>query len=105
METIKILGKLSNEERETVIVYDNVDKKWRADTTIAKHANKFKKQSWTQIAEYVYEDGVVCGGAFEGSERAITIRNPNKRREMSDEQMKNLHRPDNEDDEYEDDEE
>ncbi len=105
METIKVTTKLSTEERETVIVYDNINKKWYADTTLSKHVNKFKKQGWTQIAEYVYDDGSLCGGAFEGSEKAITIRNPNKKRVMSDEQMKNLHRHDNEDDEYEDDEE
>lgn len=102
METIKVNGKLINEERETVIVYDNINKKWYADTTLSKHVNKFKKQGWTQTAEYVYEDGLVCGGAFEGTEKSITIRNPNKKRVMSDEQMKNLHRHDveDEDDEY-----
>ncbi len=97
METIKITGKLTNEERETVLVYDNVDKKWRADTVLPKHANKFKKQGWTQISEYVYEDGTVCGGIFEGSGKAITIRNPNKKRTMSDKQMQNLHGDEEED--------
>ena len=102
METIKINGKLTNEERETVLVYDNIGKKWYVDTTLAKHVNKFKKQGWTQTAEYVYEDGSVCGGVFEGAEKAITIRNPNKKRVMSDEQMKNLHRHDEEEEEDED---
>lgn len=97
METIKILGKLSNEERETIIVYDNATKKWCADTTLPKHANKFKKQGWKQTAEYIYEDGVVCGGLFEGSERAITIRNPNKKREMSEKQLRNLHSDEDDD--------
>lgn len=98
METIKITGKLTNEEKETVIVYDNTDKKWYADTTLTKHVNKFKKQGWTQTAEYIYEDGSVCGGAFEGSEKAITIRNPNIKRVMSEKQMKNLHKHDEDDD-------
>jgi hypothetical protein len=89
MEIIKVNGKLTNEERETVIVYDNVDKKWYADTTLPKHVNRFKKQGWTQTAEYVYEDGMVCGGAFEGAERAITIRNAEKK-QMSEKQMNNL---------------
>lgn len=102
MDTIKVTNRLSVEERETVIVYDNVDKKWRVDTTLPKHVNRFKKQGWTQITEYVYEDGMICGGVFEGSEKAITIRNPNKKRVMSDEQMKNLHRRDDEDEDDED---
>ena len=102
MDKIKIQTRLSNDEKETVIVYDHVNKKWYADTTLSKHVNKLKKQGWTQTVEYVYEDGSVCGGAFEGAENAITIRNPNKKRVMSDEQMKNLHRCNEED---EDDEE
>ena len=102
MDTIKVTSKLSNEERETVIVYDNTEKKWYADTTLAKHVNKFKKQGWKQTTEYVYEDGSICGGAFEGSDKAITIRNPNIKRVMSDEQMKNLHRHDEEEEDDED---
>lgn len=102
METIKVTTRLSTDERETVIVYDNIDKKWRVDTTLPKHVNRFKKQGWTQISEYIYDDGSVCGGVFEGSDKAITIRNPNKKRVMSDEQMKNLHRRDDEDEDDED---
>lgn len=102
MEIIKVNTKLSNEEKETVIVYSNIDKRWYVDTTLTKHMNKLKKQEWTQTAEYVYEDGTVCGGVFEGSEKAITIRNPNKKRVMSDKQMKNLHRCDEDDEDEED---
>jgi hypothetical protein len=102
METIKISTKLSTEERETVIVYDNINKKWYADTTLSKHINKFKKQGWTQTAEYVYDDGSLCGGAFEGAEKAITIRNPNKKRVMSELQMGNLHKRDTEEDDEND---
>lgn len=96
MDIIKLNARLTNEEKETVIVYDNVNKKWYADTTLAKHVNKFKKQGWTQTAEYIYEDGVVCGGAFVASERAITIRNAEKK-QMTEAQMGNLF--DTEDDE------
>lgn len=102
MEIIKLNSKLTNEEKETVIVYDNVNKRWYADTTLTKHMNRFKKQDWTQTAEYVYEDGSVCGGVFEGSAKAITIRNPNKKRVMSELQMNNLRRRDEEDEDDED---
>ena len=91
METIKVTTRLSTEERETVIVYDNTDKQWHADTTLPKHVNKFKKQGWTQITEYIYEDGTICGGAFVAPAKGITIRDPNKKRVMNELQMKNLH--------------
>ena len=89
METIKITTRLSTEERETILVYDNVDKVWHMDTTLLKHANKAKKQGWSQTAEYVYEDGTICGGVFEAPARAITIRNAEKK-QMSEKQMSNL---------------
>lgn len=98
METIKLTSKLSAEERETVLVYDNVDKVWRMDSTVPKHFNKAKKQQWTQTAEFVYEDGSVCGGAFEAPARAITIRSTEKK-QMSEKQLGNLHDNEDEDDE------
>ena len=104
MESIKVATRLSTEERETVLVYDNVDKMWRMDSTIPKHVNKAKKQGWTQLVEYVYDDGLVCGGVFEAPAKAITIRDPNKKRVMTEEQMKNLHKHDEYDAADEDDE-
>ena len=96
METIKITTRLSVEERETVLAYDSIDKEWIMDTTVPKHANKAKKQGWIQKAEYVYDDGTVCGGVFTASERAVTIRNTEKK-QMSDRQKTNLFRDDDED--------
>ena len=96
METIKVTTRLSAEERETVLVYDNIDKVWRMDSTVPKHFNKAKKQGWTQISEFVYEDGQVCGGAFEAPARAITIRSTEKK-QMSEKQMGNLFGDDDED--------
>ena len=90
MKTIKVTTRLSAEERETVLVYDNVEKKWIMDSTVPKHFNKAKKQGWEQTAEFVYEDGTVCGGAFEAPARAITIRSAEKK-QMSENQMRNLH--------------
>ena len=100
MEIIKLTCRLSAEERETILNYDNVDKVWRMDSTIPKHYNKAKRQGWTQIAEFIYEDGTVCGGAFIGPARAITIRNAEKK-QMSDKQLKNLSINDDDDDEEE----
>ena len=99
MDIIKVTTRLYTEERESVLVYDNIKKVWCMDTTLPKHLNKAKKQEWSQIAEYVYEDGTVCGGAFEVPEKAVTFRNPNKKRVMSEKQMQNLHGHSDEDDE------
>ena len=98
MEKIKVNTRLSAEERETILVYDNVDKVWHMDTTVSTHLNKAKKQGWTQTAEYIYEDGTPCGGAFEAPARAITIRNTEKK-QLSEKQRGNLFSNDDEDDE------
>ncbi len=98
METIKLTCRLSAEERETVLVYDNIDKVWRMDSTVPKHFNKAKKQGWKQTAEFVYEDGSICGGAFEAPARAITIRSTEKK-QMSEKQLGNLPGNDDEDEE------
>ena len=102
MKTIKVNARISTDERETVLVYDGTDKKWRMDTTVPKHINRAKKQEWSQLVEYVYDDGTVCGGVFEASEKAITIRNPNKKRVMGELQMKNLRGHDEDEDDEED---
>lgn len=102
METIKITGKLSAEERETVIVYDGSTKTWTMDTAIPKHFRKALKQGWAPKTQYVYEDGTVCAMVFTGSEKAITIRNPNKTRVMSEKQMGNLHGHSDEEEDEED---
>ncbi len=97
MKTILVNNRLTIEERETVLVYSSVDKTWHMDTTVPKHANKAKKQGWKQTVEYVYDDGSLCGGAFEAPARAITIRNAEKK-QMSEKQLGNLRDNEDEDD-------
>lgn len=89
METIKVTSRLTNEEKETTLAYDNVDKIWIMDSTVSKHFNKAIKQGWHLVRQYVYEDGTICGMTLTASERAITIRNTTKK-QMSEKQMKNL---------------
>ena len=101
METIKVSARLSAEERETVLVFDAAEKMWTMDTSVPKHFRKALKQGWTQTIQYEYEDGTVCAMVLTAPEKAITIRNPNKTRVMSELQMGNLHRHDEEEDDDE----
>lgn len=89
METIKVITRLSTDEKESVLVYDYADNVWYAETVISKHLNKWKKQGWKQTVEYVYDDGSVCGGAFIVPERAVSFRNAEKK-QMTEKQMGNL---------------
>lgn len=99
MEIIKVNARLTAEERETVLIYDSVLRTWTMDSMVLKHCRKAEKQGWTPTCKYVYEDGSLCGMVLTAPEKAITIRNPNKTRVMSDQQMQNLFGCDDEDDE------
>lgn len=89
METIKVYERISAEERETVLVYDNITKEWIMDSSVPKHFRKAVKQGWTPTKQYIYEDGTVCAMVLTAPERAITIRNTEKK-QMSEKQLGNL---------------
>ena len=90
MKTYTLTSRLSVGERETHFWIDGAnDDMVVMDTTIPKDFNKAKKQGWTQIAEYLYSDGSVCGGCFEAPRRCISIRGMSKR-VMTEEQLENL---------------
>lgn len=96
METIKVLSRLSTDEREVLLSYDAETKMWTMDSTVPKYFRKALKQGWTQVRQYVYEDGTVCGMVLTAPERSVTIRNTAKK-QMSDKQMGNLFDEDEED--------
>ena len=90
METVKICGsRLTNEERETILIFDSVEKMWTMDSMVPKHFRKAIKQGWTPLKQFVYEDGTVCGMVLTAPDRAVTIRNVDKKK-MSDKQLDNL---------------
>ena len=90
MRIYNLTSKLAVDERETHFWIDGAnDDKVVMDTTIMKDFNKAKKQGWTQIAEYIYGDGSVCGGCFEAPRRAISIRGVTKR-VVTEKQLANL---------------
>jgi hypothetical protein len=89
METIKVYEKISAEERETILNYDNITKEWTMDSSVPKHFKKALKQGWIPTKQYVYEDGTVCAMVLTAPERSITIRNTEKK-QMSEKQLNNL---------------
>ena len=90
MEIIKLCGcKLTNEERETILGYDYIEKVWVMNSFIPKHFRKALKKGWTPITQYVYDDGTVYGMTLTAPDRAVTIRSVDKKK-LSDSQLKNL---------------
>ena len=89
MEKIRIRGSLTIAERETLLNYDSIEKIWIMDSMVPKHFRRALKQGWTPIKQYVDRNDTVCGMVLVAPERAITIRNVDKKK-MSEKQMKNL---------------
>ena len=98
MKTVKMTGRLTAEEKETLLNYSYIDKKWCMTSFVQKHFNRALKQGWTVLVKYEYEDGSAAGYEFEAPARAITIRNAEKK-QMSEKQMNNLFADDDEEDE------
>lgn len=89
MKIITTPVKVTPEEREILInIYPDEDGRLWAeiDTTIQKYANKCIKQGWEQISETRHTDGSWQGATFRAPASAISIRNPNAKRTMSEEQ-------------------
>ena len=63
-----------NDERETILRYDYVNKRWYAWTNVEGHINKFRKQSWDETSTYE-EDGRTIAAEFEADKPFITIGN------------------------------
>jgi hypothetical protein len=89
MQTVKINGKLTTEERETLLRYDPIDKMWFMDSSVPKHFRKALKQCWTPTKQYIDEDGIVSEMTLIAPERAITIRSTEKK-QLSEKQLANL---------------
>ena len=94
METIKVSGnKLTNEEREVYLYLDPIERTWVLDTFLPKYFRKALKQGWTPIRQYVYDDGTICGMSLTAPERAVTLRNVDKKK-LSEKQLNNLNTDD-----------
>lgn len=89
MKIQKLTVKLTSEEKETLLHYDYLNKKWIMDSTISTHYNKALKQGWTPLERYDYDDGSVAGYKLEAPGRAVTIRSVEKK-QVSEKQMNNL---------------
>lgn len=77
-EKIVVGSKVENYKQATLVSFSQIDKIWCVDTTIPKHYNRFLRQGWKLVREYVYDNGEIVGGSFEAPERAITVRSVTK---------------------------
>lgn len=81
-----VSDKLGRDDRECILVYNEAEGVWYADSSIPKFWRRLEKKNWTCIKTIYYSDGTVCSKQFKGSKKGITITDPFKKRELTDEQ-------------------
>lgn len=84
--TYKSFTKLGKEERDCILIFDELEGVWYAETSIPKFWRRLEKKNWTLVSTQLYPDGTVCSKSFKGSKKGVTITDPFKVRSMSDEQ-------------------
>jgi hypothetical protein len=89
MEVKVCTSKTTTEEKESLLRYDYMTKKWVMYSVISTHYNKALQQGWTPLIQHVYEDGTVFGYTLEAPGRAVTIRSVEKK-QVSKKQINNL---------------
>ena len=88
----KINYSISLEEKETILRYDYLEKKWYVETSVPSHITKFKKQGWKIVSQTVNKQGIIQAVEFECSNpSSISIGRAEKRkRELTEEQRKKV---------------
>ena len=92
MKIKKINYSISQEERETLLRYDYLDKCWYVETSVPTHITKFKKQGWEIVSQIVNENDNVQVVEFKcNNPSSVTIGKAEKRkRELSEEHRESL---------------
>lgn len=72
--------KLTREERETLILYNEVDDEFIIDSSVQKHIRRFDKLGYECTDTQLYDDGTVCSKSYKVPVRSISFRSPEKRK-------------------------
>lgn len=85
-----VTEKLTRDDREINLVYNEAEGVWYADTSIPKFWRKLEKKNWICVKTQYYKDGTICSKSFKGSKKGVTFTDPFKTREISDEQRQKI---------------
>ncbi|NMB69750.1 hypothetical protein GYA27_00910 [candidate division WWE3 bacterium] len=81
------MQRLTLEEREVHLWFDDVDRVWRAEASILKYIRAFRKAGWKELCCDNDDNGTPVVATFEAPAHAISIRKAErKKRVMTEEQ-------------------
>ena len=84
----KQVQRLTKDERETILVYNEADGFWTIYSGIQSHIRKFDKLNYPITNIDYYPDGEVAGKFYQVPKKTISFRNPNKSKTMSEDERK-----------------
>lgn len=85
MEEKDGVQKLTRDERETILIYNEAAGYWEIFTAVAKHIRKFDKLKYECTRTEYYENGEVYGKYYKVPKNAIAFRDYQRKREYSEE--------------------
>ena len=80
------IQRLAKEERETILTYNEADGFWTIYSGVQSHIRKFDKLNYEVTNVDYYEDGTVAGKFYKVPKKAISFRDPSKKRNLTEEQ-------------------
>ena len=80
------IQRLTKEERETILRYNEADGYWEVYTAVQAHIRKCDSLDYELTDVDYYEDGTVAGKFYKVSKNAIGFKAPNRKRNLTDEQ-------------------
>lgn len=78
--------RLTKEERETILRYNEADGYWEVYTAVQAHIRKCDSYGYKLTDVDYYEDGTVAGKFYKVPKNAIGFKAPNRKRNLTDEQ-------------------
>ena len=85
MEEKDGVKKLSKDERETILLFNEADDYWEIFTAVAKHMRKFDKLKYECTHTEYYENGEIYGKYYKIPKSAVAFRDYMRKREYSEE--------------------
>lgn len=81
-----VIQRLTKEERETILTYNEADGFWTIYSGVQSHIRKFDKRNYEVTEVDYYPDGEIAGKFYKVPKNAISFKDPNKKRNISEEQ-------------------
>lgn len=82
------MQRLTLEEREVHLWFDDIDRVWRAEASILKYIRAFRKAGWKELCCDNDDNGTPVVATFEAPAHAISIRKAERKKRVITEEQR-----------------